>query len=94
MLGYPTFQAAGWPIGSGSVESANQLVVQERMKGPGMHWAEANVNGMLALRNAICNDRWDEVWRQIEVEQRRAACVRRRERQHQRWRGTRDCSDR
>jgi len=86
-MDYPTFQAAGWPIGSGSVESANKLVVQERMKGPGMHWAEANVNPMLALRNAICNDRWDEVWIQIEAEQRRAECVRRRERQRQRRRG-------
>jgi hypothetical protein len=80
-LEYPTFQAAGWPIGSGSVESANKLVVQERMKGPGMHWAEANVNPMLALRNAICNDRWGEVWMQIEAEQRRAAHTRRWERQ-------------
>jgi hypothetical protein len=88
-MDYPTFQAAGWPIGSGSVESANKLVVQERMKGPGMHWAEANVNPMLALRNAICNDRWDEVWMQIEADQRRAACVRRRERQRQRRRGAR-----
>ena len=83
-MDYPSFQAAGWPIGSGSVESANKLVVQERMKGPGMHWAEANVNPMLALRNAICNDRWDEVWMQIEVEQRRAECRKRRERQHKR----------
>jgi hypothetical protein len=83
-LAYPTFQAAGWPIGSGSVESANKLVVQERLKGPGMHWAEANVNPMLALRNAICNDRWDEVWMQIEGEQRRAECRHRRERQRKR----------
>jgi hypothetical protein len=27
---YPTYQAAGWPIGSGSVESANQVVVEAR----------------------------------------------------------------
>jgi hypothetical protein len=86
-MDYPSFQAAGWPIGSGSVESANKLVVQERMKGPGMHWAEANVNPMLALRNAICNDRWDEVWMQIEAEQRRAECVRRRARQRGRRHG-------
>jgi hypothetical protein len=60
-MDYPAFQAALWPIGSGSVESANKLVVEERWKGPGMHWAEANVNPMLALRNAICSDRWVEV---------------------------------
>jgi hypothetical protein len=36
MLAYATFVAQGYPIGSGSVESANKLVVQSRMKGPGM----------------------------------------------------------
>ena len=33
---YPIYQAAGWPIGSGSVESANKLVVEARLKGAGM----------------------------------------------------------
>lgn len=59
---YPHYQAAGWPIGSGVVESANKLVVEARLKGAGMHWSRASVNPMLALRNAVCNDRWDEVW--------------------------------
>ena len=59
---YPAFQAAGWPIGSGIVESANKLVVEARLKGAGMHWARPNVNPLLVLRNAVCNDRWDEAW--------------------------------
>ena len=42
------------------------------------------VNAMLALRNAICSDRWVEVWTQIEEEQRREERARRRERQRQR----------
>ena len=46
---YPTFQAQGWPIGSGIVESGNKLVVEARLKGAGMHWAEQHVNPMLAL---------------------------------------------
>jgi hypothetical protein len=61
-LQYPTFLADGWPMGSGVVESANQLVVEARLKGAGMHWERTNVNPMLALRNAVCNDRWDEIW--------------------------------
>jgi hypothetical protein len=61
-LQYPAFQAAGWPIGSGIVESANKLVVEARLKGAGMHWARPNVNPLLVLRNAACNDRWDEAW--------------------------------
>ena len=59
---YPTYQAAGWPIGSGSVESANKLVVEARLKGAGMRWARQNVNPMLVLRNAVCNRQWDETW--------------------------------
>jgi hypothetical protein len=81
---YPRFREQGWPIGSGSGESANKLVVEERLKGPGMHWAVENVNPMLALRNAVCNDRWAEVWKQIEDEQRRQVRVRRDERHRQR----------
>ena len=59
---YPTYQAAGWPIGSGMVESANKLVVEARLKGAGMHWKPEHVNPMLLLRNAVCNDRWEETW--------------------------------
>jgi hypothetical protein len=64
---YPTFQAQGWPIASGIVESANKLIVEARLKGSGMHWAEHNVNPMLALRNIICSDRWQEDWPKIEA---------------------------
>ena len=59
---YPAYQAQGWPIGSGCVESANKLVVEARLKGAGMHWARVNVNPLLALRNAVCTDRWEEAW--------------------------------
>jgi len=59
---YPTYQAAGWPIGSGSVESANKVVVEARLKGAGMRWGRHNVNPMLVLRNAVCNRQWHETW--------------------------------
>ncbi len=65
MLAYASFQAQGYPIGSGSVESANKLVVQSRMKGAGMRWAPAHVNPLLALRNLACNDRWEQGWQAI-----------------------------
>ncbi|HVB21210.1 MAG TPA: ISKra4 family transposase [Ktedonobacteraceae bacterium] len=76
---YPTFQAAGWPIGSGSVESANKLVVEARLKGAGMRWRRQNVNPMLVLRNAVCNREWKQTWatsrthRQVLRIQRRQA---------------------
>lgn len=62
---YPVCLAQGWPIGSGAVESGNKLVVEARLKGAGMHWARDNVNPMLALRNALCSDRWAEARSQI-----------------------------
>jgi len=64
---YPAFQTQGWPIGSGIVESGNKLVVEARLKGSGMHWAEHNVNPILALRNLICSNRWQEDWIKIEA---------------------------
>ena len=62
---YAEFQAKGYPIGSGAVESANKLVVEARLKGSGMHWARDHVNPMVALRTVVCSDRWGEVWPQI-----------------------------
>ena len=70
LMQYPTFTAAGWPIGSGSVESANKLVVEARLKGAGMHWARPNVNPLLVLRNAACNDRWEEAWKHTATQLR------------------------
>lgn len=74
---YPQFQADGWPIGSGMVESGNKLVVEARLKGSGMHWAEDHVNPMLALRNIICSDHWKEEWPKIENRLRQQARQRR-----------------
>jgi hypothetical protein len=74
---YPRFQAQGWPIGSGMVESGNKLVVQARLKGAGMHWAEVHVNPMLALRNLLCSGRWPEDWPKIEARLRQQTRQRR-----------------
>jgi hypothetical protein len=74
---YPLFLSQGWPIGSGMVESANKVVVETRLKGAGMHWSRASVNPLLALRNAVCNDRWAEAWQQSVAHiQREGLCQR------------------
>jgi hypothetical protein len=39
LIDYPHFQAQGFPIGSGSVESSHKVVVQSRMTRGGMRWA-------------------------------------------------------
>lgn len=70
---YAAFRAQGLPIGSGIVESANKTVVAARMKGTGMRWSEAAVNPLLALRSALCSERWDEAWTAVSHSRRRAA---------------------
>jgi hypothetical protein len=64
-LQYPAYRAQELPIGSGAMESGNKVVVEARLKGAGMHWAVSHVNPMLALRNILCSDRWEEAWPQI-----------------------------
>jgi hypothetical protein len=62
LIDYPRYLAAGLPIGSGIVESANKLVVEARLKGAGMHWARPHANELLALRSVICSARWEGHW--------------------------------
>ena len=83
-LDYVQFDAAGYPVGSGAVESANKLLMEARLKGSGMHWARANVNPMLALRCALCSGRWAEAWPQIWQGLRRTQAERRRAHRQQR----------
>jgi hypothetical protein len=81
---YPSYQQAGWPIGSGSVESANKLVVEARLKGAGMRWGRQNVNPMLMLRNAVCNRRWNETWAAAVTQRQARRTSRRQADSHQR----------
>jgi hypothetical protein len=83
MIEYAQFQALGYPIGSGSVESAHKVVVESRMKQAGMHWQRIHVNPMVALRNIACNDRWQEAWPQIVAEKQQAAERREQRRREQ-----------
>lgn len=77
---YAAFQTAGYPIGSGSTESANKIVVEARLKGSGMHWARAHVDPLVALRTVACANRWSEVWPRISAHLRAEADQRRRAR--------------
>lgn len=77
LMQYSAFRGQGWPIGSGMVESANKNVVEARLKGAGMHWERKHVNPMLALRNAICNERWQELWQQALTHHRKLQALHR-----------------
>jgi hypothetical protein len=62
---YAAFRAAGYPIGSGCVESAAKLLVQARLCGAGMHWAACHVDALLGLRAILPTERWHTAWVQI-----------------------------
>jgi hypothetical protein len=81
---YPAYREEGLPIASGAVESGNKLVVEARLKGAGMHWERSHVNPMVALRNIVCSDRWDEEWPRIASRLRQDAAQSRRKRREER----------
>ena len=85
LMQYPQYREQGWPIGSGMVESANKIVVEVRLKGAGMHWERQHVNPMLTLRNAVCNERWLEVWQESISERCHQRQVRRQQQATERW---------
>jgi hypothetical protein len=86
LMDYPTYQQHGWPIGSGSVESGHKLVMQARLKGPGMHWRPEHVNPMLALRVSLLNERWAEAWQEQQCLRRQQQHLKRQARRQQRVR--------
>jgi hypothetical protein len=55
---YSAFKKAGWPIGSGAVESAMRRIVNLRLKGAGMFWLQANAEHVLLLRCYAKAGRW------------------------------------
>jgi hypothetical protein len=61
-MDYVRYRQEGYPVGSGSVESACKLVVQGRMKQAGMRWSRKGAQAMLALRSVLLSERWDTVW--------------------------------
>ena len=84
-MDYARFQAAGYPIGSGSVESGNKVVVEARMKGAGMHWATPHVNPLLALSDILCSGRWEHDWPLLATHVRAEHLKARQQRQRTRW---------
>jgi hypothetical protein len=52
-MDYPTYLAAGFPIGSGGVEGACKHLVADRFRGPGMRWNPPTAEPLLHLRAAL-----------------------------------------
>jgi hypothetical protein len=61
---YADFRAQGYPIGSGTVESAARNVVQPRMRRPGRGWQRDNADAMLAALGEFHSGRLPWAWQQ------------------------------
>jgi hypothetical protein len=66
---YAEFRAAGYPIGSGTVESAANTVVQHRMQRPGRGWKSNNAQAMLAGLSELHSRRFDRAWQATLAQQ-------------------------
>ena len=56
------FRAQGYPIGSGTVESACKRVIGARLKQAGMRWTKMGAQAVLSLRTQLLSGRWDAIW--------------------------------
>jgi hypothetical protein len=64
-MDYPRYQAKGWQIGSGPVESACKTVIGMRMKQAGMRWSAAHAEEVSHIRALFRseNGQWDDFWK-------------------------------
>jgi hypothetical protein len=62
---YPEYQAEGWQIGSGVVESACKTVVGQRLKGAGMRWSKAGAHALCHVRALYRSEKgqWEAYWK-------------------------------
>ena len=74
MMDYPSYNAAGYPIASGAIESANKRLVGRRCKQGGMIWSVPGLEHMCALRSALLNtEPWGRLWPHASDPRRAAA---------------------
>jgi hypothetical protein len=59
---YAEFRAQGYPVGSGTVESACKRVIGARLKQAGMCWTKAGAQAVLSLRAQLLSGRWETIW--------------------------------
>lgn len=59
---YGAHRKAGYPIGSGAIESAHRFIVHARLKRSGAWWYQENSNAVLALRCARYNGTMERVF--------------------------------
>jgi len=58
-IDYAKYEKEGYFIGSGAIESGNRLVLQQRLKQPGMRWNEDTAQPLLTLRAKYESGLWE-----------------------------------
>jgi len=61
-MDYEHFRQAGYPIGSGTVESGVNTVVHHRLKRQGQGWERQNAQAMLAALSELHSGRFQTAW--------------------------------
>jgi hypothetical protein len=57
-IDYAAYQGKGYFIGSGTIESGNKLILQDRLKRAGMRWNTATAQAMLTLKTKAESNIW------------------------------------
>ena len=57
-IDYVTYEQKGYFIGSGAIESANKIILQDRLKRAGMRWNVQTAQAMLTLRSKVESQLW------------------------------------
>ena len=61
---YGTYKSKGYFYGSGVIEAGCKSVIGKRAKQSGMFWSSKGVEDVLAIRTALCSNRFDQYWDQ------------------------------
>ena len=59
---YGTYKSKGYFYGSGVIEAGCKSVIGKRAKQSGMFWSEKGAEDVLAIRTALCSNRFDQYW--------------------------------
>jgi len=59
LMDYAKLKSAGFPIGSGAIESAIRRVINLRLKAPGTFWREDTAEVVLYMRAQVLTNNWD-----------------------------------
>lgn len=64
---YNEYREKGWFIGSGSIESANKYIVNQRLKQSGMKWSKMCANAVIWARCKYYENNWDAFWNNMNL---------------------------